>query len=92
VPTPLPGQDLFCPPILWFCRKEKKNMTFFLVWEKKYRAFPCDISMHICVIPQMVYLLSPSTFCFSTFLMLVSASLRFLHSSLYRVCHPYSSS
>jgi hypothetical protein len=35
-PSPLPShwyqsprQDLFCPPVLQFCKREKKEMTFF---------------------------------------------------------------
>jgi hypothetical protein len=35
----LPPQNVFCSPILWFCRRkkikdEKKNMAFLLVWHK----------------------------------------------------------
>jgi hypothetical protein len=35
VPALTPGQDLFSPPVLQFCRRKKKekkkSMTFFLV-------------------------------------------------------------
>jgi hypothetical protein len=34
-----PGQNLFCPPVLQFCRRRnirdnKKSMVFLLVWDK----------------------------------------------------------
>jgi hypothetical protein len=29
--TNTPRQDLFHPPILWFCKREEKEMTFLLV-------------------------------------------------------------
>jgi hypothetical protein len=39
VPTLPLGQELFHPPVLWFCRREKrkgkkKNMTLLLIWDK----------------------------------------------------------
>jgi hypothetical protein len=55
-PSPTSRQNLFCPPILWFHRRNnikdnKKNMAFLLVWDKDsytgrfFVLFPC-----ICVL------------------------------------------
>jgi hypothetical protein len=38
-PPPTPRQNLFCPPVLRFCRRKnikhnKKNMAFLLDWDK----------------------------------------------------------
>jgi hypothetical protein len=29
---PSPGKDQFCFPVLWFCRRKKKKMTFLFVY------------------------------------------------------------
>jgi hypothetical protein len=51
----LPLQNLFCPPVLWFCRRKnikykKRNMTFLLAWDKNScTEFSYIVSMHICI-------------------------------------------
>jgi hypothetical protein len=85
--SPPPRQVLFRPPVLQFCRREKifKKMTFLFVWDKGslYEEFLFDISMYICIVTP-IGLYSLSTFYFSPFLLVVSATLRFLYSFLYR--------
>jgi hypothetical protein len=28
IPSPTPPPNLFCPPVLWFCKRRKKNDIF----------------------------------------------------------------
>jgi hypothetical protein len=47
MPTPL-APDLFCPPLLQFCRRKKERHDVFLVWDKdSYTG--SDVPMHICI-------------------------------------------
>jgi hypothetical protein len=59
-PCTPPSQDLFSPPVLWFCRwkkrkDKKKNMAFFLfLIHVATQGFPCEIFMCICIITPIV--------------------------------------
>jgi hypothetical protein len=55
-PLPPSEQNLFCPPLLWFCWREnirdKKDIVFLLVWDKDSYT-ECYLlsvaSMHVCI-------------------------------------------
>jgi hypothetical protein len=77
-----PRQDLFCPPVLWFC-KRKEKMTFF--FKATYTgsflvALPCTYVLY----PHLVHLVYFSSFYLNPFLMVVWTSLKILYAFLYR--------
>jgi hypothetical protein len=88
--TPLFRQNLLCPLVLWFCGREnmrdnKKNIVLLLVCNKDIYTerflvlLPC-----ICVLqPILVHLYQTSSLLPSPFLIVASATLRFLYSLLY---------
>jgi hypothetical protein len=45
-----PRQDLFCTPILQFCKKKKWH---FICLRYLYSEFHCDIAMYICITTQI---------------------------------------
>jgi hypothetical protein len=64
-PTLPPVQDLFCPPSLLFCRrqkKKKKNMTFLLACDK------CSHTGSFLVVFPWIYVLTPNWFLSSNYL------------------------
>jgi hypothetical protein len=82
--TNSPRQDMFQPPVDWFCvRKEEKNDIFGYLREL-HRVLPCGISTFICIIAW--FGLSPLFFFFylSHFLTMFSTYLKILNSFLYR--------
>jgi hypothetical protein len=90
-PTPPTPQILFCPPVLWFCRRKnikdkKRNMAFLLVWDKgSYTRrflvlFPCIYVLQ----SQLVHLYQSSSLHSSPLPMVAPTSLKFLYSLLYR--------
>jgi hypothetical protein len=66
-PAPTPKQNLFCPLVLWFCRRknikdDKKNKVFLLVWDKdsyteRFLVFPCTNVLQ----PKLVHLYQTSS-------------------------------
>jgi hypothetical protein len=42
--VPTPRQDLICPPVLWFCKKQQQQNDIFACLRSLCREFPCDIS------------------------------------------------
>jgi hypothetical protein len=93
LPSPHPAtsrQNLFCPPVLWFCRGKnikdnKKNTAFLLVWDKDSYAgkflvlLPCT-----CVLqPTLVHLYQSSSLLPSPFPIAASASWTLLYLLLY---------
>jgi hypothetical protein len=82
-PTSTPSwQNLFYLPVLWFCIGKKKRMTFLLIWDKD--SYMVIFSCIKVLWPQLVHLLYFYSFYLSPFLMVVSTSLNFLYSFLYR--------
>jgi hypothetical protein len=88
-PSPTSRQNLFHPPILWFCgrknKKGKKNMAFLLVWDKYIYTgrflvlFPCIYVLQ----PKLIHLYQSSSLLFSHLPIVASASLRLLYLFLY---------
>jgi hypothetical protein len=45
IPPPHTRQDLFCPPVLWFCKRKKLHFCLFKIATQ----FPFEISMYIYI-------------------------------------------
>jgi hypothetical protein len=89
-PTPSPCQNLFCPPILWFCGRKNikdkmRNVAFLLVWDKDSytgRFLVLFLCMYILQ-SQLVKLYQSSSLLPSPFPMVAPGNLRLLYSFPY---------
>jgi hypothetical protein len=77
-----PRQDLFCPPVLQFCKR--KNKWHFCLFKIAMQVFPCYMSVYTCIITWIGSSLYFSPFCLSRLLMDISTDLNILYSFLYR--------
>jgi hypothetical protein len=80
--TILPRWDLFCLPILWFCKRKKWHFWLFKIATQGVSLWHFHVYMYYK--PNLVHTLYFASFYLSPSFMAVSTTLKILYSFLYR--------